>query len=157
MLDLVEASRDGVLDGVDAGGQPGVDVADRRLHDLDLVQQHLEVGIHGAELFPKSGEVIVGNFVGFQCGQLTTPPPITPTSDRTYGISTTNTKAWLEIDLPMGITVLDRSGGEEEEDRGRPMESKALSTTLLTVERLGSGGIRSKAGSTTIGKEHMGS
>jgi len=57
----------------------------------------------------------------------------------------------------MGITVLDRSGGEEEEDRGRTMESKALSTTLLTVERLGSGGIRSKAGSTTIGEEHMGS
>ena len=69
MLDLVEASRDGLLDGVDAGGQPGVDVGDRRLHDLDLVQQHLEVGIHGAELLPKPGEVIVGNFVGFyRCG-----------------------------------------------------------------------------------------
>jgi hypothetical protein len=85
------------------------------------------------------------------------PSPITPTSDRTYGISTTNTEAWPEIDLPTGITVPDRSGGEEEEDRGRPTESKALSTTLLTAEGLGSGGISSKAGRTAIGEEQMSS
>jgi hypothetical protein len=55
----------------------------------------------------------VENLVGFQCGLLTTPLPITPTSDRTYGISTTNTEAWPEINQPTGITVPDQSRGEE--------------------------------------------
>jgi hypothetical protein len=61
--------------------------------------------------------------MGFQCGLLTTPLPITSTPDRTYGISTTNTEAWPEINQPTRITVPDQSRGEEE-DRGRPTESK---------------------------------
>jgi len=49
---------------------------------------------------------------------------------------------------------------EDGKRSGRVIQGMILSpscSVLLTAERLGSGGIRSKAGSTAIGEEHMGS
>ena len=68
LLDALETVVERVLHALDAFGDRRLEISHGRRKALDLVEDGLQVGIHGSDGLAKAGEMLVVDFVGIQIG-----------------------------------------------------------------------------------------